>query len=306
MPGARLLGSATLRFLGLRVYDGRLWVGATAPGSDWQATPFALELQYQRNLKGELIAERSLKEMRRQGEIDEVTAERWLGNMKQLFPDVQPGDRITGVNLPGVGARFFVNGQLRGELREVEFARVFFGVWLSPRTSEPAMREQLLGLQALRERRVTRDAPRRAGAAAGRRAWPTAAWGCRWPSWRCRSMWCCPTTTRPSSAFRWPRLGALLLGARLLDAVADPWIGRLVDGWFSRSLKAVLLAAVLAARGVRSGLSRTVLPRGGHTLAGQRRADRPAAVVRSAAGHHLPQLQRAERAAPGLGCAPGR
>ena len=42
-------------------------------------------------------------------------------------------------------------------------------------------------------------------------------------------------------------LGALLLGTRLLDAVADPWIGRLVDGWFARSLKAVLLAAVLAA-----------------------------------------------------------
>ncbi len=42
-------------------------------------------------------------------------------------------------------------------------------------------------------------------------------------------------------------LGALLLGARLLDALADPWIGRLVDGWFSRSLKTVLLAAVLAA-----------------------------------------------------------
>jgi Chalcone isomerase-like len=150
LPGARLLGSGTLRFLGLRVYDGRLWVGATAPASDWQATPFALELQYQRNLKGELIAERSLKEMRRQGEIDDVTAERWLGNMKQLFPDVQPGHRITGVNLPGVGARFFINGQLRGELRELEFARYFFGIWLSPRTSEPAMREELLGLKSTR------------------------------------------------------------------------------------------------------------------------------------------------------------
>ena len=148
VPGARLLGSGTLRFMGLRIYDGRLWVGANAPGSDWQATPLALELQYLRNLKGELIAERSLKEMRRQGEIDDVTAERWLGNMKQLFPDVQQGDRITGVNLPGVGARFFVNGQRRGELREVDFARYFFGVWLSPRTSEPAMREQLLGRKA--------------------------------------------------------------------------------------------------------------------------------------------------------------
>ena len=148
VPGARLLGSGTLRFMGLRIYDGRLWVGAAVPGNDWQTTPLALELQYQRDLKGELIAERSLKEMRRQGEIDEITAERWLGNMKKFFPDVQAGDRITGVNLPGVGARFFFNGQLRGELREVDFARYFFGIWLSPRTSEPQMREQLLGRKA--------------------------------------------------------------------------------------------------------------------------------------------------------------
>jgi len=148
VTGARVLGNGTLRFLGLRVYDARLWVGSSVPGSDWQAAPFALELQYLRSVKGELIAESSLKEMRRQGEIDDVTAERWLGNMKQLFPDMQPGHRITGVNLPGVGARFFSNGQLRGELREVDFARFFFGVWLSPRTSESAMRERLLGRKA--------------------------------------------------------------------------------------------------------------------------------------------------------------
>jgi len=42
-------------------------------------------------------------------------------------------------------------------------------------------------------------------------------------------------------------LGALLLGARLLDAVADPWIGRLVDGWFTVSVARVLMAAVAAA-----------------------------------------------------------
>jgi len=148
VTGARLLGTGTLRFLGLRIYDARLWAGAAAPGSDWQAAPFALELQYLRNVKGDVIAESSLKEMRRQGEIDEVTAERWLGHMKQLFPDTQPGHRITGVNLPGAGARFFSNGQLRGELREADFARYFFGIWLSPRTSEPAMREQLLGRKA--------------------------------------------------------------------------------------------------------------------------------------------------------------
>jgi Na+/melibiose symporter-like transporter len=42
-------------------------------------------------------------------------------------------------------------------------------------------------------------------------------------------------------------LGALLLGARLLDAVADPWIGRWVDGWFSRSAARVLWAAIVSA-----------------------------------------------------------
>jgi GPH family glycoside/pentoside/hexuronide:cation symporter len=42
-------------------------------------------------------------------------------------------------------------------------------------------------------------------------------------------------------------LGALLLGARLLDAFADPFIGRLVDGWFAHSLARVLAAAMAAA-----------------------------------------------------------
>jgi len=42
-------------------------------------------------------------------------------------------------------------------------------------------------------------------------------------------------------------LGALLLGARLLDAVLDPWIGRWVDRWFAHSLRRVRVAATLAA-----------------------------------------------------------
>ncbi len=42
-------------------------------------------------------------------------------------------------------------------------------------------------------------------------------------------------------------LGALLLGARLLDAFADPLIGRAVDRWFTTSTRQVLLIAAAAA-----------------------------------------------------------
>ena len=62
-----------------------------------------------------------------------------------MFPDVAEGDRISGVHKPGQAARFHVNGRYAGELADGEFARLFFGVWLSPQTSEPALRDALLG-----------------------------------------------------------------------------------------------------------------------------------------------------------------
>jgi hypothetical protein len=49
------------------------------------------------------------------------------------------------VNVPGMGARFFVNGALKGDVRDPAFATLFFGIWLSEKTSEPALRSALLG-----------------------------------------------------------------------------------------------------------------------------------------------------------------
>jgi Chalcone isomerase-like len=145
LPGARLHGSGRLRVFGFQVYDARLWSPAAMGPELWATAPLALELQYLRKLDGQAIAERSLQEMRRQGEIATATAERWLGAMRSLFPDVAAGDRITGVQVPGTGVRIFVNGTLKGEVRDTEFSRWFFGIWLSPRTSEPGMRDALLG-----------------------------------------------------------------------------------------------------------------------------------------------------------------
>jgi Chalcone isomerase-like len=148
LNAGRLLGEAKLKYFGIHVYDIRLWGEADFNGRELQSRPLALELQYARALEGKAIAERSLKEMQGLDTIDAASAERWLQQMRQIFPDVNKGDRITGVQRPGEAARFFVNGQPRGEVRDAEFTRLFFGIWLSPRTSQPKLREALLGTQA--------------------------------------------------------------------------------------------------------------------------------------------------------------
>jgi hypothetical protein len=145
LPGARLLGEATLRWFGFHVYDIRLWADSATALARPEASRLALELRYARALEGAQIAERSLQEMQGIGEVPRERGERWLEAMRTIFPDVNKGDRITGLQMPGEAARFWVNGQSRGELRDAEFTRLFFGIWLSPRSSQPQLREALLG-----------------------------------------------------------------------------------------------------------------------------------------------------------------
>lgn len=144
---ARLRGSARLRWLGLAIYDARLWVGPVFEPQRFEAAPLALELVYARALKGPMIAERSMEEMRRAGPLAEDELRRWLAFMMDVFPDVGEGDRITGAWDP-IEARsaFHFNGGTPRTLRDPAFGPRFFGIWLAPHSSQPALRQQLLGL----------------------------------------------------------------------------------------------------------------------------------------------------------------
>jgi hypothetical protein len=144
LPGAHWRGGGAMRFMGVRVYEARLWAPAPVLG-DAARHPLALELVYARTIKADLIVSSSLREMQRVGSVTPEQAARWSQAMAPLFPNIQPGDRLTGVQRPGQSARFYFNGTLRGEVADADFTRLFFGIWLSPRTSDPQLRSQLLG-----------------------------------------------------------------------------------------------------------------------------------------------------------------
>lgn len=142
---ARLHGRATLRFFGLQVYEARLWTPPGFEAARYDAHPFALELEYARKLDGPAIAERSIAEMRRVGEFSDDVGKAWLAMMLQAFPSVVANDRITGTHDGRGGVRFFYNGKPTASITDKAYARLFFGIWLSPQTSAPALRNALLG-----------------------------------------------------------------------------------------------------------------------------------------------------------------
>ncbi len=148
LPDMQWSGSSRMRFFGFDIYDVALWVAPGFRAGSFAEHGLALELTYLRPLSGHAIAQRSLQEMRRAGELTQARAQRWLATMQEAFPDVMVGDRITGLHRPGVGARFWHNGQLRKVVPDPEFSRLFFGIWLSETTSEPQLRTALLSRAA--------------------------------------------------------------------------------------------------------------------------------------------------------------
>ena len=146
LPDARLVGTGVLRFFGLRVYEARLWAGPGFVPEQYASQPLALELLYDRKLEGLAIAERSVAEMRRIGAFSEAQARQWLALMTTAFPDVAAQDRLLGLSDGQGGVRFFHNARQTAQVRDAEYARLFFGIWLAEQTSAPALRKSLLGL----------------------------------------------------------------------------------------------------------------------------------------------------------------
>jgi hypothetical protein len=135
-------GEAVMRFFGLKVYDIRLWTPAKPHN---EADLFALELVYDLSLKGVEIAKRSVDEMRKIGYTDEEKLKRWGEEMIKAFPDVKKNETLIGVSIPGKGVKFYSRDKLIADIADAEFAKAFFDIWLSPKTSEPKLRTRLLG-----------------------------------------------------------------------------------------------------------------------------------------------------------------
>ena len=137
-----VVGKGEYHKLFFHVYDATLF---SPDGTYDPKNVFALQLDYKMDLSGADIAEKSIDEMQKIKKIEAAKAAKWLAQMKAIFPDVKEGDFIVGINLVGKGAAFLKNGQKVGQINDPQFAKEFFDIWLSPKTSDKGLRRELLG-----------------------------------------------------------------------------------------------------------------------------------------------------------------
>jgi hypothetical protein len=140
----RLVGQQRFTYWGFEVYDASLWASAPFAPEDWAKQPLVLELRYLRDFKGADIAQRSIDEMQGQHPLGNTQQNSWSTTLQALIPNVQAGERITGIYSPDKGMQLLHQDRVLGELRDPEFAQRFLGIWLAPETSQRKLRQQLL------------------------------------------------------------------------------------------------------------------------------------------------------------------
>ena len=143
VPGAVAIGGGDLRWFGLRIYHAALWSGQRPFDP---AARFALQLTYYRSISRERLVQTSVDEMRRLGIApDAALLEQWQAKLRQAFVDVEPGDQLIGVSLPGHGMRLYDRRKLVADIPDPLLAQAFFGIWLNEASRDQGLRRQLLG-----------------------------------------------------------------------------------------------------------------------------------------------------------------
>lgn len=138
LPNAELRGAATFRFVGLPIYEARLYTKSGAP-LDWNRD-FGLELKYLRSLSEAELVDSTLKEIQRMGAALPIRDQ-----LQLCFDDVGKGDRYTAVTQGQNKISFWLNGNRTCTLSHPQISTRFMAIFLGENTRSKAFTRQLKG-----------------------------------------------------------------------------------------------------------------------------------------------------------------
>jgi len=143
MSQLKKVGAGTMSWMFLDIYQATLFTRDGLYSST--VYPQALTINYLKNINKKRLIEATKEQWLLQGFENEKVAY-WLQSLDKIWPDIKSGDSLTfyvDENKKGV---FYHNKALLGGINSGGFADAFLSIWLSDKTSEPTLRQQLLGL----------------------------------------------------------------------------------------------------------------------------------------------------------------
>ncbi len=105
--------------------------------------PQALEIVYHRKIKSKALVKATKEQMQHIG-FEHPDSEVWFEQLSTLWPDIRKGDTLLFEIDKNKKNRFSYNGAPLGGISNTDFSEGFINIWLSPKTSEPKLREQLI------------------------------------------------------------------------------------------------------------------------------------------------------------------
>jgi hypothetical protein len=141
------VGEGRLTWLGFGIYEASLWTpdGRFSDFRDDQ--PVALALWYERKFSRQQLIDITSGEWERLELAPAAVRAAWSRELERIWRDVDKGDNLTAVVVPGRETLFYDEQGLLGHLRDPDFGPAFLRIWLDTRTAIQDLRVQLLGEQ---------------------------------------------------------------------------------------------------------------------------------------------------------------
>ncbi len=145
----QLLGDATLRWFGFTIYDATLWSENELFDGSSYSDPVMLSITYRKSIPKNQLIDATEKQWSQFNWIKKNKMDNWLHELHKIWPDVSPGDVIACVVLPSGVTQFFSQNEYLGSISDPQFGPGFLSIWLSPESSLPKLRRQLLKIEEI-------------------------------------------------------------------------------------------------------------------------------------------------------------
>ncbi|WP_440905382.1 chalcone isomerase family protein [Catenovulum sp. SX2] len=145
-------GQGTMQVYFWKLYDAEFYLPSKT--LDLTDYPQALKITYLRDIKKKDLIDATKEQWQHIG-LTHENQNSWLKLLDDIWPEITKNDTlVVRVELDGTSQFFYrkAGGKsltLLGDVADPEFGKSFLAIWLSPKTSRPDLREQLLGLADL-------------------------------------------------------------------------------------------------------------------------------------------------------------